>query len=149
TIWGDRVGGRADQFACRVQAYELLVGKLPWRGANDALAVMASALTDPVDHVALEQAGVSPAVARVVLRALEKRPNDRFASMDELVSSLESAARGEPLVEPAKNGPVVSTTMAQQFSTSEVNEVLSHAIERQAATQGSVKLGFDDLIDIA
>lgn len=69
--------------------------------------------------------------------------------MDELVSALESAARGEPLVEPAKTGPVVSNTMAQQFSTSEVHEVLSHAIERQAATQDSVKLGFDDLIDIA
>ena len=148
-IRGDKLDGRADQFAWGVLAYELLVGKLPWRGASDALAVMASALTDPVDHVALEQAGVSPAVARVVLRALEKRPNDRFASMDELAGALESAARGEPLVEPAKAGPVVSTTMAQQFSTSEVNEVLSHAIERQAATQDSVKLSFDDLIAIA
>ncbi len=39
--------------------------------------------------------------------------------------------------------------VAQQFSTSEVREVLSHAVERQAAKQDSVKLGFEDLIDIA
>jgi serine/threonine-protein kinase len=148
-IRGDELDGRADQFAWGVLAYELLAEKLPWRGAGDALAVMASALTDPVDHLALEQAGVSPAVARVVLRALEKRPDDRFASMDDLWSALESAGRGEPLVEPAKAGPAVSATMAQQFSTSEVREVLGHAIEERAAKQDSIKLGFEDLIAIA
>jgi serine/threonine-protein kinase len=148
-IRGDELDGRADQFAWGVLAYELLAEKLPWRGAGDALAVMASALTDPVDPLALEQAGVSPAVARVILRALEKRPSDRFASMDDLRSALESAGRGEPLVEPAKAGPAVSTTMAQQFSTSEVREVLGRAIEQQVAKQDSTKLGFEDLIAIA
>lgn len=147
-IRGDELDARADQFGWGVLAYELLAETLPWRG-SDALAVMASALTEPVDHLALEQAGVSPAVARVVLRALEKRPEDRYASMDELRSALESAGRGEPRVEPVRVGPAVSTTLAQQFSTSEVREVLGHAIEQQAARQGSVKLGFEDLIAIA
>lgn len=110
---------------------------------------MASVLTDPVDRMHLERAGVSRAVARVVLRALEKQPADRFGSMDELRTALESASRGEALVEPAKAGPAVGTTLAQQFSTSEVREVLGHAIERQAAKQDSIKLGFEDLIDIA
>jgi serine/threonine-protein kinase len=148
-IRGDELDGRADQFGWGVLAYELLAGKLPWRGAGDALAVMASALTDPVDHLALEQAGVLPPVARVVLRALEKRPEDRFASMDELRNTLESAGRGESPAELPKAGRAVSTTMAQQFSTSEVRDVLSHAIEQQAAKQGSTKLGFEDLIAIA
>jgi serine/threonine-protein kinase len=148
-IRGDEVDGRADQFGWGVLAYEVLAEKLPWRGGGDALAVMASALTDPADPSALVQAGVSRAVASVVLHALEKRPEDRFASMDELRSALESAGRGEPLVEPAKAGPAMSTTMAQQFSTSEVREVLGHAIEQQAAKQGSIKLGFEDLVAIA
>lgn len=55
--------------------------------------------------------------------------------MDELASALESAARGEAPVEIAKAGPAVGTTMTQRFSTSEVREVLSHAVERQAAKQ--------------
>jgi serine/threonine-protein kinase len=148
-IRGEELDGRADQFAWGVLAYELLAEKLPWRGGGDALAVMASALTDPVDRLPLEQAGVLPAVASVVLRALEKRPADRFASMDELRSALESAMGGEALVEPASAGATVGTTMAQQFSTSEVHAVLGQAIEQQAAKQESVKLGFEDLIAIA
>lgn len=148
-IRGEQVDGRADQFAWGVLAYEVLAQKLPWRGGSDLLAVMASALTDSVDRSALDQAGVSPAVTRAVLRALEKKPDARFASMDELRSALESPIPAEALDEPAKAAPAVSATMAQQFNTSEVREVLAHAIERQAVKQDSVKLGFDDLIDIA
>jgi hypothetical protein len=147
-IRGDTLDGRADQFAWGVLAYELLAGKLPWRGA-DALAVMASVLTDPVEIVALERAGVPLPVARVVLRALEKKPESRFASMDELRGALEAAERGETPIEAAKSGLVGGATMAQQFSTAEVSEVLGRAIEQQAARQGSVKLGFDDLIAVA
>jgi eukaryotic-like serine/threonine-protein kinase len=147
-IRGDELDGRADQFAWGVLAYELLAGKLPWRGA-DALAVMASVISDSVDGGALERAGVAPGVVRVVLRALEKKPDARFASMDDLGSALESAERGEPLVEQALAKPGAGATMAQLFSTSDVREVLSRAIDQQTARQGSTKLGFDDLIAVA
>ena len=147
-IRGNELDGRADQFAWGVLAYELLAGELPWHG-SDALAIMASVLTDPVEGAALDRAGVPLAVAQVVRRALEKKPENRFASMDELRSALESAERGEPPTQPAKSGLVGGATFAQQFSTSEVNEVLGRAIEQQATRQGSVKLGFDDLIAVA
>lgn len=148
-IRGDELDARADQFAWGVLAYELLAGELPWRRTDDALAVMASVLTDPADRGPLERSGVSPRVARVVLRALEKKPDARFASMDELRSALESDERGEALVAQPSPGPAVGTTLAQLFSTSEVREVLGRAIDQQAARQGSTKLGFDDLIAVA
>ena len=135
-IRGDLVDGRADQFAWGVVAYELLTGRLPWRG-SDALAAMASVLTDPVERKALDAASVPRAVQDVLLRAMSKRPEARFESMNEAVSALEAAARGQ----------APSVTQAQLFSTSEVQEVLSLALERQA--QGSPKLGFDDLIAVA
>jgi hypothetical protein len=148
-IRGDALDGRADQFAWGVLAYELLAGRLPWRGADDMLAVLASVLTDTADHAALAQAGVSPELAGVVLRALEKRPEDRFASMDDLLHALDAAGRGEAPARAAKAEPPASATMAQQFSTSEVREVLGKAIEQQAAKQGSTKLGFDELLAVA
>jgi serine/threonine-protein kinase len=148
-IRGDALDGRADQFSWGVLAYELLAGRLPWRGGGDAMAVMASVLTDPAERDALAAAGVAPEIAGVVLRALEKRPEDRFASMDELLRALDAAGRGEAPAprEQAAPAPATSATMAQQFSTTEVREVLGKAIEQQAAKQG--KLGFDDLIAVA
>jgi serine/threonine-protein kinase len=142
-IRGDALAGAADQFSWGVVAYELLAGRLPWRGA-DALAAMASVLTDPVDREALDRASVPRSVQDVVMRALSKRAEDRFASMDDAVRALEAAARGEA-ASPAPAG----ATAAQRFSTAEVREVLGKAIERQAETQGSTKLGFADLLAVA
>jgi serine/threonine-protein kinase len=141
-IRGAPLDGRADQFSWGVVAYELLTGKLPWRG-DDALAAMASALVDPADRAPLEEADVPAAVQQVVLRALEKDPARRFASMEDAVAALEAAARGEaPPAAPA------GVTAAQRFSTGEVREVMAKAIERDAAAR-SGQLGFDDLVAIA
>jgi eukaryotic-like serine/threonine-protein kinase len=148
-IRGDELDGRADQFAWGVLAYELLAGRLPWRGAADALAVMASVLTDTADSGPLMQAGVSSALAAVVLRTLEKRPDDRFASMDDLLRALDAAGRGEAPAPLVKSAPAGGATMGQQFSTGEVREVLGKAIEQQAAKQGSTRLGFDELVAVA
>src|SRR6185437_240582 len=52
-IKGDVLDGRTDQFAWGVVAYELLAGRLPWRGSSDAMAVMASVLTDRPDPAPL------------------------------------------------------------------------------------------------
>jgi serine/threonine-protein kinase len=145
-IRGDSLDGRADQFAWGVLAYETLAGRLPWRGAGDALAVMASILTDPVDERALADAGVPEAVRAIVLRALSKRPGERFASMDEVAEALAAAARGEAIAAPAKKAE--SATEAQQFSTDQVRDVLARAVEQQAAKQGT-KLRFEDLLAVA
>ena len=111
--------------------------------------MLASVLTDPAERAPLTQAGVSSELASVVLRALEKRSSDRFASMDDLLRALKAAGRGEAPVDAAKDEPSASATLAQQFSTSEVREVLGKAIEQQAAKQGSTKLGFDELLAVA
>src|SRR5262245_24663469 len=51
-IRSEKLDGRVDQFAWGVVAYELLTGKLPWRGAADPPAIAASILTDKPDEAA-------------------------------------------------------------------------------------------------
>ncbi|XXT24679.1 protein kinase [Sorangium sp. So ce429] len=168
-IRGGELDGRADQFAWGVLAFELLTGRLPWRGAGDMLAVVASILTDEADRTLLDAASVPPAVSAVVLRALSKRPEERFASMDDLVRALEAAGRGEAPVAPANlpparapgakgsEAPRGGETAAQRFSTDQVRDVLARAIERQASADGAAppgargdaRLGFDDLLAAA
>ena len=165
-IRGDTLDGRVDQFAWSVVAYELLSGKLPWRGASDALAVAASILTDEPSEATLDRAGVPPRVKAVVLRGLSKRPDDRFASMDDVVRALEAAARGEdapavkvapsprasaPQTKPQPASPALaSETTARRYSEEEVRAILSRAIDQQAASpRDDGKLAYDDLLAAA
>ena len=119
-IRGDELDGRADQFAWGVLAYELLAGKLPWRGA-DALAVMASVLTDPVERLG---ARTSRRVARRgPCRAARPREETRAIASPRWTSC---GVRSRPPSEASRRSSrrrarsAVSATMAQQFSTSEV-----------------------------
>ncbi|NUP13721.1 MAG: serine/threonine protein kinase [Polyangiaceae bacterium] len=90
-IRGGDVDGRADQFAWGVTAYELFVGKAPWSG--DAMALIAAILTEepppppPAAHM-------PQPFASVVHRALSKRAEDRFASMHELLATLDATSSG-------------------------------------------------------
>jgi serine/threonine-protein kinase len=89
-VRGDAFDGRADQFAWGVLAFEMLSGKIPFGAGRDAMAVIASVLsqeTPPLD-------GVPDEVDAIVHRALEKSPDDRFESMDELIEELEIASAG-------------------------------------------------------
>ncbi len=147
-IRGDALDGRTDQFAWGTLAYELLSGRLPWRGGTDALAVAASILTEDPSEAPLVAAGVPFRVKAVILRALSKRQADRFASMDEVVRALEAAARGEaPPAErsvPRRASPPRSRAalrrrprarerdLARRYSEEEVRAILARAIDQQA-----------------
>jgi serine/threonine-protein kinase len=164
-IRSEPLDGRADQFAWGVVAYEVLTGKLPWRGVTDPLASVASILTDQPDGAALDAAGVPAEVKAVVLRALAKKPDDRFASMDDVVRALDAGAKGEASsgrgarvsVRPpggataAPTGPTAaqSATLRQRYSTQEVRAILERAIEQQEDKRADNRLGFDDLLAAA
>jgi len=153
-ILGEALDGRTDQFAWGVVAYELLAGRLPWRESGDAMAVMASVLIDRVDRAPLDQAAVPRAIQDVVLRALEKRPENRFPSMADVAQALDAAVRvgdepGSAKPRQAHERLPQGATDAQRFSTGEVRDVLAKAIDQQAERQGSTKLSFEDLLAVA
>jgi serine/threonine-protein kinase len=108
---GEALDGRADQFAWGVVAYELLAGRPPWVGDGDLLHVVSQVLsTDPP-----APRSVSPelpeGVDAVVMRALAKARDERFASMDDLVSAL-AAASNVPASPAADASPSVARRRA-------------------------------------
>jgi serine/threonine-protein kinase len=80
---GEAIDHRADVYAAGVLAFEMLTGELPLEAATP-LATLAAHRSRRPDPPSRRVVGVPPEVDALVLRALAKRPEDRFGSMDDL-----------------------------------------------------------------
>lgn len=96
---GEPADHRTDIFAFGCVLYEMLTGASPFPG-NSATEIGAAVLTrDP-----LPPDDIDPALERIVVRCLAKRPKDRFQSVHDLAFGLENAAAPAP-ASPAASAP--------------------------------------------
>ena len=84
------VDGRTDLFSFGVVLYEMLGGRRPFEGDSAARVFAAVLERRPAPLVAL-RAEISPFLARVVERCLEKRPEDRWQTAEDLSRELQWA----------------------------------------------------------
>jgi len=84
---------RADIYAVGVVAYELLTGRRPFEGTSIQKLLVAQAVETPIP-LRERQPSVSPPLAAIVMRCLEKRPADRFQTAHELMTALEELPSG-------------------------------------------------------
>jgi serine/threonine-protein kinase len=88
-----QVDGRSDLYSLGCVLYEMLAGDPPFAGSS-AQAILARKAVDPVPSLRVVRRGVSEAVQQVLLRALERAPGDRFATVQQFAQALEAAASG-------------------------------------------------------
>jgi len=132
-IRGNKVDGRADQFAWAVTAYELFVGKPPFTG--DPMAVIAAILTE--EPVPPPPAAKMPlAFASVLRRALSKRAEDRYPSMHAVVEAIEAAREPAPAAAPAPPPPRPASMPPGSMSPGSMPPVSPHVSYPMPYSQG-------------
>ena len=95
--------GRTDQYALGVLAYLFLSGRLPF-DADDPVALWGQIVYSPVPPLA----NVPESVNAAVLRALAKKPEERFNSCVEFINALKEPGVSKRIVPPPLKEPVVS-----------------------------------------
>jgi formylglycine-generating enzyme required for sulfatase activity/tRNA A-37 threonylcarbamoyl transferase component Bud32 len=94
---GDReVDQRSDLYSLGVVFYELATGQKPFTGTTPNALIYQHCYDEPVlpkNHVS----GISDEIQAVILRCLQKKPENRYQSADELVRDLEAIRTGSLL----------------------------------------------------
>ncbi len=86
----------SDLYSIGVVLYQMLAGRLPYTGESP-VTVALKHVSDPVPVMDPAESGVSPALAAIVNRLLQKQPEHRFHSASEVASALREA-RERPTV---------------------------------------------------
>ncbi|HEX9187857.1 MAG TPA: tetratricopeptide repeat protein, partial [Vicinamibacteria bacterium] len=86
------VDHRSDVFTLGILLYEMATGERPFRG-NTNLSVLSSILKDTPRPASELRDDIPKPLARMIQRALEKRPEDRYQSTSDLRRDLEDLKR--------------------------------------------------------
>jgi serine/threonine protein kinase len=83
----DRIDGKSDQYSLACVLYEMLAGDPPF-ASREQRVVLARHALDPVPSLVTIRPTVPPALERVIMRALEKQPADRWPSVGAFAEAL-------------------------------------------------------------
>jgi eukaryotic-like serine/threonine-protein kinase len=137
--WAGQPGFASDQYALAIMVYELLIGNTPFQGAP--MNVMYAHIHNQPKRASEHNSLLPPTVDLVLLRALAKKPEERFPSVATFVQAFQSAFQGMDeattlrVLRPSQTKP--TPQVASASSSADIRATL--AISMQEAQSGAVR----------
>jgi serine/threonine-protein kinase len=103
-VLAENVDARGDVYSLGVVLFRAITGHLPFEGPND-LELIAQQVLLPAPPPSWFLEGLDPRIDAVVVRAMSKRPEHRFPSMEPMAAALQAIEQGDAEQPPAAAQP--------------------------------------------
>jgi len=110
-VSGKEVDHRTDIYSVGIVLYQLVTGKIPFERASAAESMLARVYESPVPPMELTGANVPPGLNTVILRAMERDREKRYAAMEGLIHDLQAVLRDTRPSEKSARGAVQTAPM--------------------------------------
>ena len=137
---GQRADARSDLFSVAIILYEILTSEKPFAGEALSTVMHNVIKSEPVDPSQLNYA-IPPCLTKVILKALAKRPRDRYQTARAMAAALRESLKPNPdpavTLVPGEEGQ--ATVLAQDAEAQET--VLATDLPEQAGPPKEAKAG--------
>ena len=135
---GRAIDARTDIFSLGVVLYEMLSGTKPFNGEAVTEILLQIVMAQPRD-IGQAAYGITPALAKIVRRCMQKQPEERFQSCDELRAALAESLKEDPSALRKSSVP----TIAARKDTPRPTEPAT-PVPKPAAPRGRALIADDD-----
>ena len=126
---GEEIDHRTDIWSLGVVLFEMLTGKLPFRGEHEA-ALLYSVVHEEPQAIYSLRTDIPPNVASTIAKMLQKRPGERFQDIEGLLSQL-SSARTKDESESKKSLPSIAVLPFVNMSADPENDYFSDGLAEE------------------